>query len=192
MAVAIGAQMALENESSKKTQKLQDKIKDAQDLITLETNRLKAIHDKFYKGLTEVSKTIKNAYQVVEAAQIFERIWQYEKDMVEAAQPNELALAFALKSQMKMVAQAGKLLAEIKNVVIKSKDKNVLLNAGQRTMMLNDILIQLRIMEAIAWRSYYIVKTVVRQGIINSLNPFQGYINRDKQIVTDIISSIKL
>lgn len=192
MSAAIGTQAVLEGESASKTHKLQDKIKDAQDLITLETNRLKAVHNKFYKGLTEVSKSIKNAYQVVEAAKIVTRIINYQSDMLTAAQPNELALAFALKSERRMLVQATKLLTTIEAIVIKSKDKNVLLNAGQRTMMLNDILIQLRIMEAISWRSYYTVKTVVSQGIINSLNPFKDYVNRDKQIVTDIVMSIKL
>jgi hypothetical protein len=107
--------------------------------------------------------------------------------MVEAARPNPLALGFAMRFQQEMVIKAIQYYREIHQLILKEDDARLLMDAGERSALLNRVLTDLRAIKGLAATSLYKVRWAVRNGIINTLNPFSAFVNRDARIVQDIL-----
>jgi len=144
-------------------------------------------HQKMYEGLVQVSSAVSDAYQVRECAVVLAEIYELERQMVEEARPNPLALGFALKFQQEMVLKAIQYYREIHQLILRQDDARLLMDAGERSALLNRVLTDLRAIKALAATSLYRVRWAVRNGILQTLNPFAGFVNRDARIVQDIL-----
>lgn len=111
--------------------------------------------------------------------------------MMSVSKSNPVALAFALKFQVEMVTRATDSYAQIAELIIKENDSKLLMDAGERVRLLNQIMLDLQVIEALSASSLFRVRWAVSQGIINTLNPFHGIINQDGNIVKNIMSSWK-
>jgi hypothetical protein len=188
---AILAANASENANYNNIKNNQTAIQRAQEATILVVEQVNQIQNKIYKGLMQVSSVLKNAYQVKECLQALNDILSYESDMLSEAKQNPLALAFALKIQNEMVAKAVAYYAGISAVVLKANTKDLLMDAGERSMLLYKIQLDLNTLRAMAAYSYYKVHIAVMQGIINSFNPFKGYVDIDGKIVKDLLANWK-
>jgi hypothetical protein len=65
------------------------------------------------------------------------------------------------------------------------------MDAGERSTLLYKIQLDLNTLRALAAYSYYKVHLAVMQGIINSFNPFKGYVDIDGKIVKDLLANWK-
>ena len=139
----------------------------------------------------QVSSVLKNAYQIKECLQALKDILFYEAEMLAEAKQNPFALAFALNIQNEMSGKAVAYYANIQEVVLKANTKDLLLTAGERENLLYKIQLDLNTLRAIAAYSYYKVHLTVMQGIINSFNPFKGYVDIDGKIVKDLLANWK-
>jgi hypothetical protein len=139
----------------------------------------------------QVSSVLKNAYQVKECLQALNDVLSYESDMLSEAQQNPLALAFALKIQNEMANKATAYYTNISAFVLKANTKDLLMDAGERSTLLYKIQLDLNTLRALAAYSYYKVHLAVMQGIINSFNPFKGYVDIDGKIVKDLLANWK-
>lgn len=148
-------------------------------------------HKKVYEGLLYVSSTVNNAYQVYDAARIVANIYDLEKRMMEEAKKEPLALIFAVKYQKEMVLHGIQYYNQIHQLILKTGDERLLMNAGERTLLLNQVLESLRVIEAYAVSSYYKVRYAVMNGFLKTLNPFGSFVNRDAAIVKDILGRWK-
>jgi hypothetical protein len=146
-------------------------------------------HQKMYNGLIQVSSAVSDAYQVRECALVLGEIYELEREMIEAARSNPLALGFAMKFQQEMLIKAIQYYREINQLILKEDDTRLLMDAGERSALLNRVLTDLRSIKALAATSLYRVRWAVRNGIINTLNPFSSFVNRDARIVQDILKS---
>lgn len=144
-------------------------------------------HQKMYEGLVQVSGAVSDAYQVKECFDVLSDIYGLERDMLKEAQANPLALGFAVRFQREMVVKAMQYYQEIHAFILKQDDERILMDAGERTTLLNKILTDLRAIKALAATSCYRVRWAVKNGIINTLNPFASFVNRDARIVQDIL-----
>jgi hypothetical protein len=124
---------------------------------------------------------------VKECLEVLSEIYELERDMLREAQSNPLALGFAVKFQREMVVKAIQYYQEIHAVILKDRDARILMDAGERTALLNKVLTDLRAIKALAATSCYRVRWAVKNGIINTLNPFSAFVNRDARIVQDIL-----
>lgn len=188
---AIIATNASENANYNNIKNNQTAIQRAQEATILVVDQVNQIQNKIYKGLMQVSSLLKNAYQVKECLQALNDILSYESDMLSEAKQNPLALAFALKIQNEMVAKAVAYYANISTVVLKANTKDLLMDAGERSTLLYKIQLDLNALRAMAAYSYYKVHLAVMQGIINSFNPFKGYVDIDGKIVKDLLANWK-
>ena len=139
----------------------------------------------------QVSSVVRNAYQIKESLQALKDILSYESDMLAEAKQNPLTLAFALKVQKEMAAKAIAYYSNISAVVLKANTKDLLMDAGERSMLLYRIQLDMNTLRAMAAYSYYKVHLAVMQGIINSFNPFKGYVDIDGKIVKDLLANWK-
>jgi hypothetical protein len=144
-------------------------------------------HQKMYEGLVQISAVVSDAYQVKESLEVLYEIFELEREMIREASSNPLALAFAVKFQQEMVVKAIQYQQEIHAFILNSHDNRILMDAGERTALLNKVLTDLRVIKALAATSCYRVRWAVKNGIINTLNPFSAFVNRDARIVQDIL-----
>ncbi len=146
---------------------------------------------KTYEGLTRISDNVKNAYQLYECAQVMKSIYESESAMIREAQKNPLALAFAMQMQKEMVSRAMAYYNQIRTLILKEDDRNLLMNAGERTRLMREILLDLQVINGLAYSSYLKVRLVVQQGLIRSINPFASVVNRDAALVKDVLRTWK-
>lgn len=186
----IGAGVA-ENDRYNEIKSNQDAIQRAQTATILMVGKVNDIQTKIYDGLMQVSSVLKDAYHIKESLQCLNDILSYQKDMLAEAKQNPLALVFALKIQDEMVTKAVSYYGNIQSFVLKSNTKDLLMDAGERGKLLYQILLDLQTLRALAAYSYYKVHLAVMQGVINSINPFRGYVDIDRKIVDDLLANWK-
>jgi hypothetical protein len=169
----------------------QTAIQRAQEATIVVVDKVNQIQNKIYKGLMQVSSVLKNAFQIKECLQALQDILSYESDMLSEAKKNPIAIAFALKIQTEMVNKAVAYYADISTVILKANTKDLLMDAGERETLLYKVQLDLNTLRAMAAYSYYKVHLAVMQGIINSFNPFKGYVDIDGKIVKDLLANWK-
>ena len=191
MAGITTANAIIENNSYDKIKDNQNAIEKLQAATVVTTEFINKWHKKLYDGLLYVSSTVNNAYQVYDAARILGNIYNLEKRIMEEAKKEPLALIFAVKYQREMILHAIQYYNQIHELILKVGDEKLLMNAGERTLLLNQVLESLRVIESYAVSSYYKVRYAVMNGILKTLNPFGSFVNRDAQIVKDILGRWK-
>jgi hypothetical protein len=65
------------------------------------------------------------------------------------------------------------------------------MDAGERARLLGRIVIELTILRGVAYGMHRSMYWAKQRGILNSLNPYRGFINIDKRIADDIIRNAK-
>ncbi len=191
MAGITTANAIIENNSYDKIKDNQNAIEKLQAATVVTTEFINKWQKKLYDGLLYVSSTVNNAYQVYDAARILGNVYNLEKRMMEEAKKEPLALIFAVKYQREMILHAIQYYNQIHELILKVGDEKLLMNAGERTLLLNQVLESLRVIESYAVSSYYKVRYAVMNGILKTLNPFGSFVNRDAQIVKDILGRWK-
>lgn len=191
MAGITTANAIIENNSYDNIKDKQKAIERLQLATVATTEFINSWQKKIYHGLLYVSSTVNNAFQVWEAAKVLANIYELEGKIMEEAKEEPLALAFAVKYQKEMVIKAIEYYTQIQQFILKTDDEKLLMDAGERTLLLNQILESLRVIEGYAVSSYYKVRYARMNGIIKTLNPFGNFVNRDAQIVRDILSRWK-
>ncbi len=171
-------------------EKVKESINQAQIATTAVLTEIDKVQQKLYKGLTQVSTAVSNLYQIKYCYNATQNVLKYEGKMLQEAKKNPIALAFAYKNQKYLYERALQAYTQITGFILQNGDK-AMMDAGTRTQLIYNILTELQALEAYAIASYYKVKRVVQVGIIQSLNPFQYYIDLDKRAIQDILNRVK-
>lgn len=143
-----------------------------------------------YQSLSNVNSALKDGLAVKNMAVIIADITSYTQQALSLAKSDPALLLVASNITSQMRARATLLVTDVSGYILKEGD-NVLANYSARDELLRKITQQLQIIDGLAygaWRAMYWAK---ERGIISSLNPFLGYINQDKSIVTQIIQNAK-
>jgi hypothetical protein len=185
------ASSGLENSSYTTIKNKQTAIEALQTSTLVFTNYINTIQKKLYNGLLYVSATAHNAYQIYDCYILLKSIYENESNMITEAQQNPLALIFAVKFQNEMVVKAIAYYGQIEAFILKENDEKLLMNAGERTLLITQILEDLRAIESYAVSSYYRVHWAVQDGIIKTLNPFGNFVNKDARLAQDILRNWK-
>lgn len=171
-------------------EKVKENINQAQIATTAVLAEIDKVQQKLYKGLTQVSTAVSNLYQIKYCYNATQNVLKYEGKMLQEAKKNPIALAFAYKNQKYLYERALQAYTQIAGFILQNGDK-AMMDAGTRTQLIYNILTELQALEAYAIASYYKVKRVVQVGIIQSLNPFQYYIDLDKRAIQDNLNRVK-
>lgn len=154
-------------------------------------DQINQIQKKTYSALQQVSSAVKNTYQIYLCYKILQNIYKNEREMIDIATGNPLALGFAVKLQKEATQMAIGVYADVSNIVLAENNNKMLLSAGDRLRILRGVVNKLSQIEILTLTSKYEVKRVVRQGLINAINPFSGFVNRDARIAHSIITQWK-
>ncbi len=143
-----------------------------------------------YQSLSNVNSALKDGLAVKNMTIIIADITNYIQQALSLAKsdPALLLVASSITSQMR--ARATLLVTDVSWYILKDGD-NVLANYSARDELLHKVTQQLQIIDGLAygtWRAMYWAK---QRSIVYSLNPFSGYIDQDKSVVSQIIRNAK-
>ena len=109
---------------------------------------------------------------------------------MDIAGSNPILLLFAEQGAGEFKTRATNLAAEVASFVTVGGRQN-LMDSGERAKLLNRIVTELTILRGVAYGMYRSMYWAKQRGLLNSLNPYTGFINIDKRIADDIVSNAK-
>lgn len=168
----------------------QDKLQKAQLFIAAEMERINTIQGKIYKGLSEVSGTLSNGLQVNRI--LFTEIpecYDYIKEIKRLALRHPQYSVFASKAASRAYEEAAAIAAEVSSIIAEGEDK--LATAGDRWIVLSSIEHKIQMFKLWLLAIKMSFESIEEAGFWRSVNPFQGYINTDKDIIQNIMDKFK-
>lgn len=193
--VDFATSLTLENyansieKGQEKIEKEQNKLQKAQAFIATQLAAANKIQDKIYHGLSEVSGTLQNGMQIKRIIEETKECLEYHKEVNDMIRKHPQYAPFAHKAIKGAYEQALQLGAEIASV--KTGGKEHLATAGDRYMLLSRI--ESKVIGLKLWflSIKLAMENVIRIGVIRALNPFQSYIDTDKDIIQNILERYK-
>lgn len=157
------------------------------------TGQLVIVNDlqqQIYRGLSEVSGAVRSLLAIQDIAEISVDIVADVNKAVSLAQSNPALLLFAEGGAREFRRRGTALATEVSSFVLQGGVNN-LMDSGERAKLLNRIRTELMILRGVAYGMQRTMYWAKQRGILNSLNPYAGYINIDTQIADDIIRNAK-
>lgn len=173
----------------KKTIEEQSKLKKAQVFVSLQMKKANEIQNKIYKGLREVSGTLQNAIQVKNIYSDIKDCHKYATKIKNLVAQKPQYAVFGVKASQKSYEQLLKIGSELSGL-LKSSDTN-LATAGDRYKILFKIENEVQTLKMWLIATSINLERAIRIGFWRSINPFQGYINTDRDIVENIMYKFK-
>lgn len=163
----------------------QTKLQRAQLYVGTQMQRVKTIQNKIYTGLKEVSGTLTNGVQVLRIYQDLNRCTQYATDISNMAYEHPQYAVFATQTSQKTFEQILQIGTDVSSILA-SGDLN-LATAGDRYRLLDNISSNVKLLKVRLIGVKMKLEKAERLGFWQSLNPFQNYINTDRDIVENIL-----
>lgn len=190
VAAATGAHAAVINGQLNTTNDKLTLIQRGQLAVTGQLVIVNDLQGRIYKGLSEVSAVVRNLLAVKDIADISTDIVRDVNRAMDLAGSNPILLLFAEESAREFKRRATALATEVGSFVTVGGRQN-LMDSGERAKLLNRIVTELTILRGVAYGMYRSMYWAKQRGILNSLNPYAGFINIDKRIAEDIVRNAK-
>ncbi len=178
----------LENQQEK-TVAEQTKLQQAQSWVGAQMVVANNIQNKIFRGLNEVSGTLKNGVQVVGIYNELDRCLQYSSDILTLTKDKPQFAIFGIKASEKAYEQVIKLTTDVTDL-LKPGELN-LATAGDRYKLLFSVSQNVIMLKIWLLATKLNIERAIRLGWFQSINPFQGYINTDRSIVENIMWTYK-
>jgi hypothetical protein len=143
-----------------------------------------------YEALSNVNSALKDGLAVKNLAVIVADITNYTRQCLALAESDPALLLFASKISDEMRLKAMALVSDVSGYVLKSGN-NVLADYNSRDELLKKVTTQLQILDGLAYGAWRAMFWAKEKGIIASLDPFAGFIYKDKLFVRQIIANAK-
>lgn len=190
VAAATGAHAAVINRQLNNTNNNLTLIQRGQLAVTGQLVIVNDLQDKIFKGLSEVSSVMRNLLAVKDIADISADIVRDVNRALGIAGTNPVLLLFAEQGAREFKTRATALATEVSAFIMQGGKGN-LMDSGERAKLLNRIVTELTILRGVAYGMYRTMYWAKQRGILNSLNPYAGFINIDKRIADDIVRNAK-
>lgn len=160
-------------------------IRNAQALVQTQLQTANNLHNKFLKGLREVSGTVKNALVIKRIYETSTDIINELQDAAQVAADHPQYAVFAARALNNFRRRALQVSADVSRVITPGETN--LMDAGERQRLLSSIHRDLTLMWGVAYGISRSIKNAVRAGFFKRLNPFQKWINEDARIMRNIL-----
>jgi hypothetical protein len=143
-----------------------------------------------YQALSNVNSALKDGLEVKNMAVIIDDMTGYINQALTLAKddPALLLVAGGIADQMRI--RAVTLVSDVSSFVLK-EGSNLLADYNARDQLLHKVIQQLQILDGLAYGAWKAMYWAKERGIIASLDPFAGFINKDKIFVSQIIQNAK-
>ncbi|WP_454802955.1 hypothetical protein [Mucilaginibacter phyllosphaerae] len=161
-------------------------IKNKIDDINTNAASVVLAQQMIYNGLSQVNSALKDGIAVKNMAAITADILHYLDQALILARSDPALLLVTRNIQSECRSRAVALVTDVSRFVLKS-GSNMLADYNARDELLKKVITQLQIIDGLAygaWRAMYWAK---EKGIIATLNPFQNFINQDRQFINQIM-----
>ena len=190
MTTAIGVASGVETSNLNDMKNNQSAIITAQTATTGFVNQINNLQQSTLNGLTYVASAVKNAYQLVQCYKVLQSIYDYQSKMLDECGKDPLAILLAYKAEEEMVTKAIALYGQISTMILQ-EGSDYLMDSGDRARLMYNVLTDLQVVEGYSAAAYYKVHWAVIEGVLNTLNPFNHYVNNDANIVKNILGTWK-
>ena len=158
-----------------------EKLQELQGFVSLQMERANNIQNKLYKGLSEVSGTLENAIQVKYIWANIKRCQKKTQRIGELVKKHPQYSIFGIKATQTTREHIVECTTKMSQIL--SSGELNLATSGDRYRLLEEINYDLRMLNIYLLSIQLALERADRLGFWKSLNPFQGYINTDKNIV---------
>lgn len=165
-------------------------VEQGQLAVTGQLGIVNDMQSKIYKGLSQVSSILTNLADVQEISRITIGMTDDLNKGLAVAAKNPVLLVFAQEQANYFYTRAAKLALEVSQFALKGGGDN-LMDSGERAKLINKVLTEMLILRSLTYGMYRAMYYAQMRGILRSLNPFQGYVNIDQQIMDDILNKRK-
>ncbi len=165
-------------------------IQTGQLAVTGQLTAVNSLQKDIYKGLSEVSSVMTNLLAIKDIAEISSDIVTDVNKAATLAQSDPVLLLFAQQGASEFKTRATALASEVSTFILQGGQSN-LMDSGERAKLLNRIVNELSIIRGVAYGMYRTMYYAKMRGILNSLNPYAGFINIDRQIGDNILLNAK-
>jgi hypothetical protein len=143
-----------------------------------------------YNGLANVNSALKNGLEVKYMATITADMLHYLNEAMKLGKSEPYLFLFASDIAAEMKARSVALVSEVSAYVLKSGD-NILADYNGRDELLKKITHTLQVLNSLAYATWKAMFWAKERGIMASINPWQNYINKDKNFVQEIINNAR-
>ena len=158
----------------------QNKLQKAQAWVGTQMVVVNNIQEKILKGLSEVSGTLQNGLQVKEIYEDLKDCAMYSSEIGKFVKQNPEYAVFGAKTTEYTYRQILKMSTEVSEL-LKSGELN-LATAGDRYKLIYEISSKVKMLKVWLATISLDLERAKRLGFWRTINPFQGYINTDKDI----------
>lgn len=167
----------------------QTKLQQAQAWVASQMAWANTIQDKVHKGLREVSGTVQNGVQVMNIYNSIDRCVTYSTQLSNIVSQYPEYAVFGVAATQKTYQEVLNLTTEISDILA-SGDLN-LATAGDRKKVLSQLDHRIKMLRIYILGIKMKIEHAIYIGFWKSINPFQQYINTDKDIVQNIMYTYK-
>ncbi|MBB4807262.1 hypothetical protein HNP38_002566 [Chryseobacterium defluvii] len=176
----------IKNEQEKTVDEM-NKLQQAQAFVSTQMVLANDLQNKFYKGLKEVNGTLKNGIQVQNIYNNLTKIITNVNGIYDEVQDAPEYSVFAYKSVQLVTNKATDIYTDVADLLT-SGELN-LATSGDRRRLLFNIENNTRLMNVYLINVRWTIKRAKKKGFWRSINPFQTYVNTDKQIFQQILNN---
>ncbi len=164
-------------------------ISDRLDDINLNICSVVLLQDIIHRSLSEVDQALRTGLTVRQIGQISTEIVRDCNLMLLAAKDAPHLLLFAEEVSMQLKSRGVNLVTEVSSFVLK-EGQNILMDYSKRDQLLRKIVLELRVMRALAYSMHRSMYWAKLHGVFRGINPYSQFINTDKRKVEDILHNI--
>jgi hypothetical protein len=161
------------------------------DDININISSVILVQDMIHRSLSQVNGILRSGLTVRQIGSIANEIITECDLMIKTAKDDPHLLLFAEDVAGHMKNRGVNLAMEVSDFILK-EGKNVLMDYEKRDALLGKIVLELRVMRALAYSMHRVMERAKMRGILRSLNPYQQFINRDTRLADDIIYKVKI
>ncbi len=163
-----------------------EKIKRNTNDIGVNLSSVVLVQNMIHKSLTEVNGVLKEGIQIKQMSYLIDDLFKNSRDAIKLAHDNPVLMLFAEDAIRQMKERGIALVGDVSGFVLANKE-NVLMNYNVRDELIHKVIEELQIMNGLIYGIKQNMYYAQMDGIFRRANPYRQYVQKDFQVVEDII-----
>lgn len=163
-----------------------EQIKKNTNDIGVNLSSVVLVQNMIHQSLTGVNEALKDGIQIKQMGYLINDLFKNSREAIEIARSNPVLVLFAEDAARQMKERGVALVGDVSGFVLANKE-NVLMNYNVRDELIRKVIKELRIMNALIYGIKQNMYYARMNGIFRTVNPYREYMQKDFQLVDDII-----
>lgn len=187
----INENAAMRNISEIGYQESLNGIRKNTDDIGLNVSSLAMVKTMILRSLNQVNEGLKDAIQVKQIGKTMKRIYALSDETIAMASQNPVLLLFAETYIRQAKERSFTLVTEVSTFVL-AEGENLLINPNVRDELLVKIQMEMELIASYLLAVRNAMYWANINGVLKRLNPYQAYINQNRNLVNQILAHKQL